>query len=381
MTSRPWFSLGTILPGVVLLAGCFFVAQQQEQYDPFVVSRDTVLRAITTIVVTPVVPPEDVFVSEQAGRRIAGILEAQLREGGFSVVPASEYSRIWDAIIRQMGGFFDPVTGERDEGKFATARRELLSELQGRFHTQVLLYQELQIVDAYVDGGVAAWDGAEQDIGGERGAIAADYQDSFERDDFGGRTDGVVSAVSLMVAIDGQDGREMYRNFGGLEVLARGGVAVVEIEGEFAVRAEPERVVHAVELVLGPLLGKKKDGKTEARGAGTVPPYLPGKRRVDRVVVAFPLSPLEQPHLAAGRSTRRFLVKSFFTGCKDSRARSTGSQLPGDLRQQVGAQGPIPSFWASWLVRAGARPDIPPVRTVSFTVHLPPPTFPGRGEE
>lgn len=254
-----------------MLAGCFAIGQQQEQYDPFVVSRDTVLRAITAIVVTPVVPPEDVFVSEQAGRRIAGILEAQLREGGFSVVPASEYSRIWDAIIRQMGGFFDPVTGERDEGKFEAARRELLSELQGRFRTQVLLYQELQIVDAYVDGGVAAWDGAEQDIGGERGAIAADYQDTFERDDFGGRTDGVVSAVSLMVAIDGQDGREMYRNFGGLEVLARRGVVTVEIEGEFAVRAEPERVVHAVERVLGPLLGAKDGRTTEGRKDGIGP--------------------------------------------------------------------------------------------------------------
>ncbi len=257
MTSKPRFPLGTFLPGVVLLAGCFSIVQQQEQYDPFVVSRDTVLRAITAIVVTPVVSPEDVFVSEQAGRLIAGILEAQLREGGFSVVPASEYTRIWDGILRQMGGFFDPVTGERDEGKFEAARRELLGELQGRFHTQVLLYPELQIVDAYVDGGVAAWDGAEQDIGGERSAIAADYQDTFERDEFGGRGDGVVSAVSLMVAIDGQDGREMYRNFGGLEVLARRGKAIAEIEGEFAVRAEPERVVHAVERVLGPLLGKK----------------------------------------------------------------------------------------------------------------------------
>jgi formaldehyde-activating enzyme involved in methanogenesis len=109
-------------------------------------------------------------------------------------------------------------------------------------------------VDAYVEGGVATWDGAEHDIGGERSAIAADYRDTFERGEIGGRADGVVSAVSLMVAIDGQDGREMYRNFGGLEVLAR---RVVEIEGEFAVRAEPERVVHALEWVLGPLVGEK----------------------------------------------------------------------------------------------------------------------------
>ncbi len=242
---------------MVFLAGCFSLATQEERYDPFLISRDTVLRAVTAIVVTPIVPPEDVFVSEQAERLITGVIEARLREGGLLVVPASEYSRIWDGIIRQMGGFFDPLTGERDEQKFEAARGELLSELQGRFHTRVLLYAELQIVDAYVDDGVAAWDGAEHDIGGERSVIAGAYQDTFEQDEFSGGGNGVVSAVSLMVAIDGQDGREMYRNFGGLEVLARRGKAIVEIEGEFAVRAEPERVIHAVERVLGPLLGKK----------------------------------------------------------------------------------------------------------------------------
>ena len=195
-----------------------------------------------------------------------------------------EYTRIWDGILRQLGGFFDPLTGERDEGKFEAARKELLRELKGRFDTQVLLYAELQVVDALVDGGIASWDGATHDLRGENGPSEVAFQDTFERDEVGGRGDGVVSAVTLMVAIDGPDGVEMYRNFGGLEVLARREKAIVQIEGEFAVRAEPERVAHAVERVLGPLLGKKtarsrrgqtpkterrKDGKTEGRDGRT----------------------------------------------------------------------------------------------------------------
>jgi hypothetical protein len=257
MTSKPPFPRAAPLVAIVLFAGCFSITTQEERYDPFVVSRDTVLRTVTAIVVTPIVPPEGVFVSEEAAQRVTAAVETQLRNGGFSVVPAEEYSRIWDGIIRQVGGFFDPLTGERDEQKFENARQELLRELQGRFHTQVMLYAELEIVDAYVDGGVAEWDGAEHDISGQRTAIAAAYQDTFEQDEIGGIRDGVVSAVSLVVVIDGQDGREMYRNFGGLEVVARRTGVIVQQEGDFALRAEPQRVAWAAARALGPLTGAR----------------------------------------------------------------------------------------------------------------------------
>ncbi len=249
------FPRTTLLAAATALTGCFFQRPEQ-QYNPFVAPADSVLKVVSTVVVTPVVPPQGVVVSDSISGQIGSLIEARLRQAGFSVVPAVEYARIWDGILRQLGGFFDPLTGERDEGKFEAARKELLRELKGRFDTQVLLYAELQVVDAMVHGGIASWDGATHDLGGGE-TIEAAFQDTFERDKFGGRGDGVVSAVTLMVAIDGPDGVEMYRNFGGLEVLARREKAIVQIEGEFAVRAEPERVAHAVERVLGPLLGKK----------------------------------------------------------------------------------------------------------------------------
>ena len=271
MTLR--FPRTTLLAAGTALTGCFFQTPER-QYNPFLAPADSVLKVVSTVVVTPVVPPQGVVVSDSVSAQISFLIEARLRQAGFSVVPAMEYTRIWDGILRQLGGFFDPLTGERDEGKFEAARKELLRELKGRFDTQVLLYAELQVVDALVDGGVASWDGATHDLRGENWPIGPAFQDTFERDEFGGRGDGVVSAVTLMVAIDGPDGVEVYRNFGGLEVLARRDKATAEIEGEFAVRAEPDRVVHAVERVLGPLLGKKKDGKTEGRKDG-IGPFTP----------------------------------------------------------------------------------------------------------
>ena len=239
----------------LLSFGCFTVAEPP--YNPFLVPADTVRSVVNTVIVTPAMPPEGVFVSVSATRRIDSVIEARLRQGGYSVVSTVEYSLIWDGILRQMGGFFDPITGERDEEKFATARKELLRELKGRFDTQVLLYSELQIVDVFVDGGVAWWDGVTQDLSGDDTAIRSEFRDTFERDEFGSYADGVVSAITLVVAIDGPDGKEWYRNFGGIEVLARRRGTVVESEGDFELRAEVEHVVRAVDRVLGPLIARR----------------------------------------------------------------------------------------------------------------------------
>ena len=247
---------GPLLVATFLSVGCLTTVTEQP-YNPFLVPADTVRSVVNTVIVTPAVLPEGVLVSVRAASRIDSVIEARLRQGGYSVVPAAEYSRIWDGILRQMGGFFDPITGQRDEEKFGTARKELLRELKGRFDTQVLLYTELQVVDASVDNGVASWDGVTHDIRGSDGLIRSEFYDTFERGEFGGSTDGVISAITLMVAIDGPDGKELYRNFGGVEVLARRRGLVVETESDFELRAEVEHVQLAFNHALGPLMARR----------------------------------------------------------------------------------------------------------------------------
>ncbi len=291
---------GPLLAATLLSVGCFMTMAEQP-YDPFLVPADTVRSVVNTVIVTPAVPPEGVFVSAMAASRIDSVIEARLQQGGYSVVPAAEYSRIWDGILRQMGGFFDPITGQRDEEKFTTARKELLRELKGRFDTQVLLYAELQVVDASVDGGVASWDGVTHDIRGGGQPIRTEFYDTFERDELGGSADGVVSAITLMVAIDGPDDKELYRNFGGLEVLARRRGSVGETEGDFELRAEVEHVVRAVNRALGPLIATPPPGpsRRDRRPAPTLPT---GPHRS----LLLPTVPLPTPHRPTGRRAHRF---------------------------------------------------------------------------
>ena len=277
---------GPLLAATFLSVGCLTTVTEQP-YNPFLAPADTVRSVVNTVIVTPTVPPEGVLVSAMSARRIDLVIEARLRQGGYSVVPATEYSRIWDGILLQMGGFFDPITGQRDEEKFKTARKELLRELKGRFDTQVLLYTELQVVDASVDNGVAAWDGVTHDIGGEYTPIRWEFRDTFERSEFGGNADGVVSAITLMVAIDGPDGKELYRNFGGVEVLARRPGPILVTEGDFELRAEVEHVGLAVNHALGPLI-----------------PAPRPSRRAHSAPWPLPTGPLPAPHHPTGRRDR-----------------------------------------------------------------------------
>lgn len=220
-------------------------------YDPFVVPAETVFDAIEAIVATPLTLPGELRVSDSASHRIDSLIEAELTAAGIRVVSADEYAVVWDRILRQMGGFFDPVTGERDEVKFQATRRELLRELRGRFGTAVMLYSELQIVEAEVADGVAKWDGTSQLVIGGGSRIERRFADTFEQDMFGSNLYGTIGAVSLVLAIDGTEGEELYRSFGGVEVLSTAAPASGDVAYELV--ADSARVEYAVGIVVKPL--------------------------------------------------------------------------------------------------------------------------------
>ena len=235
--------------------------QPGPSYDPFVAPEAQVREAIETVVATPLTHPDELHVSTTASQRIDSLIKAKLDSAGIQVVAAAEYSRIWDRILRQLGGFFDPITGERNEVKFEAARRELLRELRGRFGTDVLLYAELQIVEAVVDDGVAKWDGTSQRVTGANTRILSEFRATFQDDGFGSDLYGTIDAVSLVLAIDDGDGKELYRHYGGVEVLSTsalggeggGGGGGGGADRGYTLVADEGRVAYAVGIVAEPL--------------------------------------------------------------------------------------------------------------------------------
>jgi erythromycin esterase len=167
--------------------------------QPFVVPKAEFYDSVETIVATPVLMPEGVEASDSVLTWFDDLIERTLREAGFTVVPAETYMEMWNRINQEAGGFFDPLTGERDEPRYQAAVDQLFDELKERFSPDAILYPEMWIVEAPTSGGYARWDGTTQRVGTQM--------------------ESAVLALSLAIVVQDMDAAELYSNVWGLEVL------------------------------------------------------------------------------------------------------------------------------------------------------------------
>lgn len=242
----------TITLALVLVgAGC---ATGPPAYNPFKVSQDEIYGKVKTIVLAPVIVPVNLADPEPVKVKFESILEAKLREAGFSVVPSKEGAGIWKQMTEQVGGFFDPVSGKRDDAKYRTVREHTFRELRARFQVDAVLHPAIVPVRAQWEGLTASWDGTEESIT----SFGDAFKEALPYALFGISVTrhGAVGALSLVVSIEDVNGVDMYVNAGGIQLLAKisGGNFVGVPRHELF--ANEERNVAAVNIALGPLVSK-----------------------------------------------------------------------------------------------------------------------------
>lgn len=153
--------------------------------------------------------PEDL-----AARRPA--VEGQLREAlervRFRIVAAEAVSPVAERVEREIGGFVDRLTGERDWPRYRefvvargrAFRAELGCDAELRSHVALLRIAWLN--------GEAKWDGLSTQVSS---------QSRLMMNLVGGRIEsGYVGALSLWVGIWDLEGRELAFRSGGIELLA-----------------------------------------------------------------------------------------------------------------------------------------------------------------
>jgi hypothetical protein len=67
---------------------------------------------------------------------------------------------------------------------------------------------------------------------------------------------GTIPALSLHVTLSDTDDRDLYKNAGGIQVLAKAGVDGLQDVPRHQLFADEERNIKAVHLALDPLLGR-----------------------------------------------------------------------------------------------------------------------------
>lgn len=222
-----------------LLVGCATVPP----YNPFKVSREQIYAKTKTIGLVPIALPEGIPVTEDVKFKFESLIESTLMEAGFSIVPSQESAAIWKRTTEQVGGYFDPVSGKRDEEKFKTVREQTFRELKTKYNADAFLFPAIRVFKINWSGTMAYWHGTSEAI------ILLNLGEIL----FGGRKNGTVGALSLTVSIEDTNAVPLYVNYGGIQLLSkvsRSGFIPVPPKDLFI---DDERNRNAVNAALGPL--------------------------------------------------------------------------------------------------------------------------------
>lgn len=194
---------------IFVASGC---ATTQPPYNPFKIPEAEFRDKIHTIALSPVILPDGLEEPDNVKEKFESLINAKLRGMGFTVVPSKEYSAVWKQMTEQLGGYFDPVTGKRDETKYKAVRTHSLREMNTKFKADAILHSIVRVVQARFSSNTARWDGVTENIQASGGTWKALLV---------GPQHGTIGALSLGVFIEDPNEVPMYSDAGGLQAVAK----------------------------------------------------------------------------------------------------------------------------------------------------------------
>jgi hypothetical protein len=241
------------LAAALIEAGCATTAP----YNPFKISQDEFYSRTKIIALAPVTIPQNLEDPEPVKAKLESLIEAKLRGAGFAVVPSRESMAIWKRMTEQVGGLFDPATGQRDESKFKVVRDYTLRELNTKFNVDAWLHPHVLVARAPWSGVTATWHGTTESIRATSELIRESLPWALLG--VGVTTSGTIPALSLAVRIEDVNGVQVYSHEGGIQVLAKiSGRTFVPVPRD-ALFANEERTVAAVNMALDSLIPKEEN--------------------------------------------------------------------------------------------------------------------------
>jgi hypothetical protein len=229
--------------GIGALAGlAMLVSACAKPYNPFKIPDAELRSRIRTIAIAPFRAQATVVNREYARAEIEPLVAERLRAGGFEVVPSAEMERLWQRAADEVGGLFDPVTGEVTHERFDAVQATVYRDLHTAHHADAILYISISAVDVYLTGSTVNYCGKEGD-------------EVFWSGDRIGLTDRatVVYALCLNTDLRDMEQRSLYDIRYGIETIETYFMqtrAVRPLDERLRNRA---RLVQAVEATLGPL--------------------------------------------------------------------------------------------------------------------------------
>ncbi len=222
----------------------------EKHQKPFQIPADSLTAMVHTIALRPTRAYVDL--SDSALGRAAlldSILGQVLRAAQFNLAEVSVVDSIWRATRDSTGGLYDPNSGQLDTAKAHAADETFRRTLGDSLKVDAVLYPGLYTVGAKFDNGTAQWDGAKQGF--------ANFGKRFLEALGGGPYSGQTSALSLRTFMVAIDGRPLYDNRGGIQVLAVPKNGKFVTVPEESVLSDSTRLARAVSIAVCQLVRQR----------------------------------------------------------------------------------------------------------------------------
>ncbi|HYC00674.1 MAG TPA: hypothetical protein VEC57_16180 [Candidatus Limnocylindrales bacterium] len=230
---------------VVVLALAAYGCAAREPYNPFRIEKDVFRQQVHTIALMPTVVPNDAENVDQIRAKFESLITARLGQAGFATIPSGQTAEVFERVRSEVGGTYDPVTGELDAEKEDATRKKALAQIAERFGADAVLHSRIVVVKAGFRNGAATWLGTTQRIE-HGGSLAVRI--------LGGVTvSGTVGATGLAVTIEDTTGTDLYLDSGGIEVLSKYSFGSFQQRPVSELFLDEVRNAKAVELALGDL--------------------------------------------------------------------------------------------------------------------------------
>jgi hypothetical protein len=108
-------------------------------YDPYKIPKDQLQTRVHKIALVPIALPADTPDADGVRQRLERMITQKLTSKGYTSIPSTEYGKIWLRMAHQLGGIYDPITGEPDKDKLKTAHDYTARELSERLGADTLL--------------------------------------------------------------------------------------------------------------------------------------------------------------------------------------------------------------------------------------------------
>ena len=229
------------------LTGC---AIPQFTDQPFKVDQEEFYRTIRVVALEPLDMPEMKQAAE-ARTEFEALVTEKLKEAGLSVIPSEKYAALLQALGKQDGGLYDPLTGKKNEAKTKEVQKKIYDELRTQHQIDAVARVAVIPASAHFNNCSARWHGVEQ--------VLESCNPFFN----GGGYNGRISAISLLVAIDNKEEKTIYMNAGGIQLTARLDSGFLKA-AQFVPTDANDLLVDqlknrgSVAIALGPLIKKQK---------------------------------------------------------------------------------------------------------------------------